>query len=192
MAPKKMKKIDAKEVDIHVSENNVVLETTSANNNIQDVSDVVEDNTVKPVKTIRKKPTKPRKNGNRTPSSYVLFSMDYRKEVSANFPDLNLGDVSKKCGEAWSALSSDKKEEWKMKAEALKLEKKAETPQVQDPEKKKRKPSSYLMFSIDYRKKVIAENPNLTLGDVSKKCGEFWKTMSEEDKEVWKQKAAAA
>ena len=136
---------------------------------------------------------KKRKTGNRTPSSYVLFSMEYRKTVSAENPDLSLGEVSKKCGEAWGQLSADEKSTWKAKADDCK-EKKAAMQKAEvgdEPEKKKRKPSSYLCFSMEYRKKVIAENANLSLGEVSKQCGAAWKELSEDEKAVWKDKAAA-
>ena len=145
------------------------------------------------VKKRKGKIEKKRKTGNRTPSSYVLFSMEYRKTVSAENPDLSLGEVSKKCGEAWGQLSADEKSTWKAKADDCK-EKKAAMQKAEvgdEPEKKKRKPSSYLCFSMEYRKKVIAENANLSLGEVSKQCGAAWKELSDDEKAVWKDKAAA-
>ena len=144
------------------------------------------------VKKRKGKIEKKRKTGTRTPSSYVLFSMEYRKTVSSENPDLSLGEVSKKCGEAWGQLSVDEKNVWKLKADSCKEEKaaqqKAEIGDV--PEKKKRKPSSYLCFSMEHRKKVIAENANLSLGEVSKRCGAAWKELNEEEKSIWKTKAA--
>tara|TARA_B100000475_G_C14966258_1_gene301982 strand:- start:549 stop:914 length:366 start_codon:yes stop_codon:yes gene_type:complete len=119
-----------------------------------------------------------------------MFSMEYRKVVSTEFPELSLGNVSKKCGEAWSALSAEVKAEWKAKADALKLEKSVTIAENSEPLKKKRKPSSYLCFSMEYRKKVIQEEPNLSLGDVSKKCGAAWKSLTEDEREAWKKKAA--
>jgi high mobility group protein 2-like 1 len=136
---------------------------------------------------------KKRKSGTRTPSSYVLFSMEYRKTVSAESPDLSLGEVSKKCGEAWGQLSVDDKAVWKEKADKCKAEKvalqKLENPEATT-DKPKRKPSSYLCFSMEYRKKVIEENATLSLGDISKRCGAAWKELPEEEKEMWKKKAA--
>tara|TARA_A100001011_G_C13731206_1_gene603636 strand:- start:437 stop:574 length:138 start_codon:yes stop_codon:yes gene_type:complete len=43
---------------------------------------------------------------------------------------------------------------------------------------------------MEYRKKVIEEEPTLSLGDVSKKCGAAWKIMPEDEKDIWKKKAA--
>jgi len=180
--PKKRAKKEKKVVDTDTAETTTeVSEVTSSE--IAPASEVV-------VTKKEKKKRKPnKKKGIRAPSSYVLFSMEYRKEVSSQFPELSLGEVSKKCGEAWSALSSEVQAEWKAKSDALKAEKNAHLTETEVP-KKKRKPSSYLCFSMEHRKKVIEEEPNLSLGDVSKKCGAAWKNLSDEEKETWKKKAA--
>jgi hypothetical protein len=140
-------------------------------------------NTTKAEKTIKKK-----SKSTRTPSSYVLFSMEYRKEIGKEFPKLSLGEVSKKCGEKWSSLSDEEKSEWKSKADVLR----AESNPVKEAPEKKRKPSSYLMFSMEYRKVVTQESPELSLGEISKRCGAKWKELSEEEKNSWKQKAESA
>ena len=129
---------------------------------------------------------KKRKTGTRTPSSYVLFSMDYRKIVSTEHPSLSLGEISKKCGEKWKDLPEDEKNSWKLKADTLKEEKQATIEHVI---KKKRKPSSYLMFSMDYRKEITKSQPTLALGEVSRLCGAKWKSMTDDEKKVWKDKA---
>ncbi len=114
--------------------------------------------------------------------------MEHRKKVNEEYPTLSLGEVSKKCGEAWAALDDHVKITWKDKAEQIKNSKKEESnePVV---EKKKRKPSNYLCFSMEYRKTVIESEPGLSLGEVSKRCGEAWKKLSAEEKETWKCKA---
>ena len=156
--------------------------------------DATEVSTVESIKpTIEKKTRKnmkQKKTGQRAPSSYVLFSMEYRKEVAQEYPDLTLGEVSKKCGEKWATLSEEDKLQWKTKSDTLKSERCP--PKDNEELKKKRKPSSYLCFSMNFRKQVIEKEPNLTLGEVSKKCGEEWKKMSDEDKEFWKNKASEA
>ena len=154
---------------------------------VSDISTEVASNTKNDSKLIKKK----RKPSTRTPSSYVMFSMEHRKLVSQEFPELSLGEVSKRCGEAWSQLPEDLKSEWKAKADALKLEKQTSVAESGVVETKvKRKPSSYLRFSMEYRKEIVASNSKLSLGEVSKMCGEAWKKLSDEDKEIWKKKAA--
>jgi len=42
--------------------------------------------------------------------------------------------------------------------------------------------SAFMFFSNDVRDKVKAENPGIAFGEVGKKIGEMWKTLSAEDK----------
>lgn len=169
---------------------NILQSMPAKKTNAIDITDTATD--VSSIEPAAPKIEKRRKNAKvktstRAPSSYVLFSIDYRKEVALKFPGLSLGDVSKKCGEKWSELTSEEKDVWKTKSDTLKSER---TPVVTNEEpKKKRKPSSYLCFSMDYRKRVLESEPNLSLGEVSKRCGVMWKTLSDEDKEKWKIKA---
>ena len=163
-------------------------EVESVAETLPEVSDDVQPATKTIVKKTRK-PVKSKSTGTRTPSSYVLFSMEYRKVVTGQFPDLSLGEVSKKCGEKWKELSEDEKNEWKDKWSVMKAER---NPVNENEEpKKKKKPSSYLCFSMDHRKKVLADEPKLSLGEVSKRCGAEWKNLTTEQKEEWKQKADA-
>lgn len=154
--------------------------------------DITEVSSVAPTKTIEKKVRKNAKQtkntSSRTPSSYVLFSMEYRKEVAKNFPDLTLGEVSKKCGEKWGEITEDEKMVWKNKSDVMKKERNPVDTNAEP--KKKRKPSSYLCFSMEHRKLVVEKEPTLTLGDISKRCGDAWKQLSDEEKEKWKAKAS--
>ena len=136
-----------------------------------------------------RKNAKVKKNGTRAPSSYVLFSMDYRKIVKKDSPDLNLGEISKKCGEKWKDLTDDDKQKWKDESDKIKSERAPIASTNEAEIKKKRKPSSYLCFSMDLRKKIVEAEPHLSLGEVSKRCGEEWKKMTVEEKEEWKKKA---
>ena len=138
--------------------------------------------------TIQKKVLKNKRKPPRvakTASSYLLFSVEHRKELIANQPQLNLGDVSKLCGARWRELSDDIKQEWKVKADALKAEALANAP----PAPTKKPPSSYLLFAMSHRKKVLEDDPSLSLGNVSKRCGEAWKTLNDAEKQKWKDEA---
>ena len=125
----------------------------------------------------------------RTPSSYVLFSMEFRKTIDKS--EIGLGAISKLCGEAWKNLEDDKKKEWVDKALVLRQERQEKINEINklNPPKKKRKPSSYLLFAMDKRKELILETPDLNIGAISKKCGALWKEMDETQKNVWKEKA---
>lgn len=58
--------------------------------------------------------------------------------------------------------------------------------------KKKRGPTSFILFSSAHRAAVRAEFPEYSLGEVGKHLGRLWGELSEAEKEVWKQKAAEA
>lgn len=117
--------------------------------------------------------------------------MEQRKSIIATEPDLALGEVSKKCGIAWKALTAEQRAPWVAQAQGLKQKRLAEIAEDEkiNPPKKKRAPSSYLLFAMEHRKVILETEPNLAIGDVSKKCGEVWKSMSDEDKQQWKDKA---
>lgn len=140
-------------------------------------------------KAKRKKSTK---KSTRTPSSYVLFSMEERKSIIQKSPDLSLGEVSKKCGQVWKTLTDAQKAPWQKKADELKQKRMAEIAEEEkiNPPKKKRAPSSYLLFAMEHRKVILEKEPALAIGDVSKRCGAVWKAMSDGDKQTWKDKAA--
>lgn len=139
-----------------------------------------------------KKRRPPKKNSTRTPSSYVLFSMEERKKIVAANAGLGLGEVSKLCGSAWKALDNTCKEEWIALAKEMKEKRLQENKQLEaeEPTKKKRKPSSYLLFAMEHRKLVLKDNPAFGIGDVSKACGKAWNALSEEEKATWKLKAS--
>lgn len=129
-------------------------------------------------KTIKKKNNKIKKK--RGPSSYILFTQDYRKSYEGE--PLSLADMSKACGEAWAKVSDEDKKKYKEQADSIKDEIKSQLP----PPPKKRQVSSYLAFAMEKRKEIVKNNPDLKLGEISKICGQFWKELSKEDKEEWR------
>ena len=133
------------------------------------------------------------KLSSRTPSSYVLFSMEERKTITQNNPDLGLGEISKMCGIAWKKLTDEEKAPWNAKAQVLKDERLKAIQEIQqnEPPKKKRSPSSYLLFAMDYRKEVLKSQPGLAIGEISKLCGSKWKEMPDAEKQKWKDQAIA-
>ena len=144
----------------------------------------------------KKRRLKKKKNefSTRTPSSYVLFSIDHRKTIMENNPDLSLGEVSKQCGKAWKGLLPTQKQPWIDQAAIRKAARVKEVEALKKdlPIKKKRAPSSYLLFAMSHRKVVLEESPGLSIGSVSKACGSAWKSMSDDDKQIWKDKASIA
>ena len=164
-------------------------------------SEIVEDTATDVSSVAPSKPRKKRKTDEETkskkskkpraPSSYVLFAIEYRNSHKEENKEKTLGEVSKLCGEAWKKLSDDEKGHWKSKSDALRVELEKSIPPVSEEEKKpKRSPTSYVLFSMEERQKILKEYPNLKLGEVSKKCGEAWKALTDEKRNEWKEKAA--
>ena len=124
----------------------------------------------------------------------MLFSIDHRKTIMENNPDLSLGEVSKQCGKAWKGLLPTQKQPWIDQAAIRKAARVKEVEALKKdlPIKKKRAPSSYLLFAMSHRKVVLEESPGLSIGSVSKACGSAWKSMSDDDKQIWKDKASIA
>ncbi|OMJ07977.1 High mobility group protein B3 [Smittium culicis] len=65
----------------------------------------------------------------------------------------------------------------------------AETPKktVKDPFAPKRPVSSYILFCNDYREKIKLLEPTLSSQDVSKRMGELWNGISDEEKKKYEE-----
>ncbi|CAH2007233.1 unnamed protein product [Acanthoscelides obtectus] len=55
------------------------------------------------------------------------------------------------------------------------------------PDKPKRPLSPYLRFVENYKHSVLKENPDIKITEVVKKCAEKWNSMSEEEKQKYKE-----
>ncbi len=54
-----------------------------------------------------------------------------------------------------------------------------------DPEKPKKSKTSYMYFCQDQREKLLEENPNILLGEQSKKLGEMWNALEVDEKQKY-------
>ncbi|KAI8088028.1 high mobility group box domain-containing protein [Gilbertella persicaria] len=59
-----------------------------------------------------------------------------------------------------------------------------------DPNAPKRGLSAYMYFSQEQRQSVKDANPGVTFGQIGKLLGEKWKSMSDEEKKPYNEKAA--
>lgn len=50
--------------------------------------------------------------------------------------------------------------------------------------------SAFFLFCADFRPKIKAENPGMSIGDTAKKLGEMWNSSSAEEKQPYERKAA--
>ena len=58
-----------------------------------------------------------------------------------------------------------------------------------DPDQPKKPKTSYMYFCQTERDNILKENPNILLGDQSKKLGELWTNLSDEEKKPYIQRA---
>jgi hypothetical protein len=49
--------------------------------------------------------------------------------------------------------------------------------------------TAFMFFNMETRPKVVEENPGIAFGEVGKKLGAMWKTLSEDDKAPYAEKA---
>lgn len=58
-----------------------------------------------------------------------------------------------------------------------------------DPNAPKRPLSTFFLFSQDERPKIKKDNPSLSVADIAKLIGERWRTISEDRKRHYEEKA---
>ena len=51
--------------------------------------------------------------------------------------------------------------------------------------------SAYFLYSIDQRPVVKADNPDASFGDIARITSQRFKALSEKEKKIWQEKAAA-
>ena len=61
-----------------------------------------------------------------------------------------------------------------------------------DPDKPKKPPTAYLLFSGVYRDKIKKDFPGLKFGESNKKLGEVWKSIDDEERKKFKEQAEQA
>ena len=122
-------------------------------------------------------------------NSYMIFCAEARKNTE--FPDKQPKAISRHLGEMWRALSAEKKAGYKQQADANKRSPNSRTSSPQrassppaDSGKPKKPLTSYIKFSNAMRDSVkgTVTNPQ----DVSRRLGEMWRALTEEEKVKWK------
>lgn len=134
-----------------------------------------------------------------------------RAEAKKENPDLAPKELMSKLADMWRGLSDDEKAPYEEKAaeakdayikagggakkdgegKAKKASKAKKGKDGEEGEKPKRGPNAYMIFSNEKRGEVKAENPGLKVTEIAKVIGDMWKELSEEEKQEYKDKAAA-
>lgn len=129
-------------------------------------------------------------------SSYILFFMHVQEEIKKSLPPgtHTAPVVSKKASELWRNLGAGERSHWDNEAAKEKKRYIAEkesytgpwqvphTRAKKDPTAPRRNPSAFLLYSVNKRKEIKKENPDLKTTDISRMLGRLWRETSEEEK----------
>jgi len=150
-------------------------------------------------------------------SAYFLWANKTRASVLEANPEYSLPEVGKKLGEMWKSVPKAEvvalqaKYEKAKSAYDKKLEKYRKTanykkflhelqafkihetkkPFKSDPNAPKRNLSAYMLYGASVRGQIIKENPDISITEVAKEQGIWWKALSEAQRKPWVEKAEA-
>ena len=143
----------------------------------------------------KKRKAPPPKKAKRAKSAYTFFCAEYAvQQADSSVP---FGEMSKRCSQAWKALED--KSKYEQMAEQARLEAAAAAPPPEaaaesapKAKKEKRAPSGYILFCKEKRPLYAGADPNLKFGELSKRCSEAWKALTDEERASYKPVAASA
>jgi len=151
----------------------------------------------------------------RSLSAYFLWANKNRASVMKENSDLSLGEIAKILGKMWKKTSSSDRASFENKAEKdkktyqSKMEKYKKTtgykkfqmkmlawkihetkkPFPKDTNAPSRSLSAYMLYGASVRSKIVKENPDMSVPEVMKEQGVWWKALSSEDRKPWLEKA---
>ncbi|SCU94874.1 LADA_0G11980g1_1 [Lachancea dasiensis] len=127
-----------------------------------------------------------KKQGPKRPSSaYFLFSMAVREELVRQYPDAKVPELSKLASAKWKEMSEDDKkpfhEKFKVNWEKYRVARKEYEASLPP----KRPSGPFIQFTQEVRPKIISENPDKDLIEITKLIGEKWRSLSQSDKQAY-------
>lgn len=144
-------------------------------------------------------PKKPR-------SSYILFSIESRPKITAQFPNISNRDIPKKLGEAWNNLSLNDKKKYEDLAskdkERFESEQQSYVPSVESSSEEvgrkkqksngpKRPLTAYMYFCVEERSRVNEQHPEMPGKKITSELANRWKILTDEQKVVYETKQKA-
>jgi mRNA-degrading endonuclease RelE of RelBE toxin-antitoxin system len=137
-------------------------------------------------------------------SPYGFFVKMCYEEHKKKYPNENVQvtEISKKCSQKWKTMSDDEKKRFfelaqkdaeRYQAEVaayggedvLRKRKRAK----KDPNAPKRALSAFFFFSNEKRPEVQQSHPEWKVGQIAQELGRVWKSLNEEDREIYEKKA---
>ena len=123
---------------------------------------------------------------------FLLYCTDQIDGIGGAFPTANFGERARIMAHQYKQLNPKEIVRWEKRAlahydEELKLSKKRR----KDPYAPKRNMSAYLFFATEMRQVVKEHNPDATFGEIAKLLAKEFADLTEEQRQVWDDKALA-
>lgn len=143
-------------------------------------------------------------------SNYLIFCEEQRLAIKQQNPQIKNTEIIQECGRLWKLLTPEQKDVYTQKYLVLKSacdsekeavsakcnvqECKQECKEVQqsDQKVKSKAKNSYITFCSSERKKIKDQFPGLDPKEVSKKLGEAWNLLTNDEKLKYKDEAGCS
>lgn len=148
-------------------------------------------------------------------SAYFQWANDNRAKVSKKSKDLSVTELTKKLGEMWKNLPTDKKTKYEEKAKKeqatykslmacykltsdhQQFEKSLREYQImmtlkpfrKDENAPKRALTAYMVFQKEKRPSIVEKNPDAKVTDIMGLCAAAWKALTDKQKEQFQKKS---
>ena len=157
------------------------LKSEDLNSLNEDYLKILHNDTTKGKKKMAKTKTKKTKTKTkRARSAYILYSIDARKAIREENPEMSMTEVTKQIGARWKKLSNKQKEPYVKQNLAEKAE--IEKAKLESNPKPKRPRTAFILFGSSVRDKIRKANPDMAMTDVTKEISNQWKSLSEAKK----------
>ena len=138
-------------------------------------------------------------------TAFFFFINERRNKFKEDNPDLSMCQITKSLSEVWKALTDAErkkyddlntadKDRYAKECEAAGAPKPKESKKEKDAKKAaeggpKKGLTAYFIFLAESREKCKKEFPNASVCEQSKKIGEWWKNLSDDEKKTYQDKS---
>jgi len=146
-------------------------------------------------------------------SAYMFFLAQNRERIKQENPGIQFGEVGRKAGQMWNALSAEEKQPYNALSEKdktrfekemenytpeddsdeeappKKRSKAATTKKKKDPNAPKAAINAYFFYVRENREDYKSKHPGMKTTDITKALGKQWKEMAEKEKEPYQKLA---
>ncbi|KAJ1659308.1 hypothetical protein IWQ61_001600 [Dispira simplex] len=148
-------------------------------------------------------------------NAFLIYANERRAQLKSIVPPISVAEQSKLLGDEWAKMSSEQQQIYYHRAKELKDKFIEENPDFvytrrpnnarQDRHHRysfdsdttrsthgprlKRPMNSYLIFNQDRRHRLLSEHPNMTVSEISRAIGNQWRSMNDEEKSPYVERA---